>query len=223
MGIIAEAKALVKPGDKFGRWTVLGSPFSVPDGRGGRDTFVVATCDCGRTNVRQQWSLRKGGSRSCGCLAADACRTHGLRDSRLYGVWSGIIGRTTRESSTRSWSRYGGRGIRVCKEWLSFAPFMKWALAHGYDMGLQIDRRDNDGDYEPGNCRWVTRSDQGRNKTNNRVIAAFGEEKLLCEWVEDVRCVVPYATLWRRLTVFRWEPEKAITKPSRAVRCGNAS
>ncbi|MDI6789928.1 MAG: hypothetical protein QME44_04465 [Thermodesulfobacteriota bacterium] len=82
------------------------------------------------------------------------------------------------------WKNYGGRGIKVCAEWQEFVPFMKWALANGYRPGLEIDRRDNDGDYSPDNCRFVTTVVNMRNKRNNHPITIGGETRILAEWAE---------------------------------------
>lgn len=110
--------------------------------------------------------------------------------------------------------RYGARGITVCNEWLNdFAAFREWSCSHGYAKGLSIDRIDNDGDYCPENCRWATQTQQSRNTRFNHPLTAFGETKLLCEWIEDKRCKVKYTTLWNRLK-WKWDAEKALATPA---------
>ena len=87
-------------------------------------------------------------------------------DYRLYRIWKGIRARCNNESQT-SWAHYGGRGIKTCSEWDSFDAFERWALQNGYDDSLSIDRINNDGNYEPKNCRWATRKEQRRNTRQN--------------------------------------------------------
>jgi len=82
-------------------------------------------------------------------------KTHGESKSRLHGVWSGMKQRCNNPKTTE-YSAYGGRGISVCEAWERYEPFKEWATTYGYRCGLQIDRKDNDGNYEPNNCRWVT-------------------------------------------------------------------
>jgi hypothetical protein len=138
-------------------------------------------------------------------------RTHGLSKTKLYYVWRGMIARC-RYPSFKYYSYYGGRGIKVCPEWESdFVAFQTWAMAHGYQAGLQIDRIDNNGDYSPVNCRWVTSTVNARNKRSTHAIPAFGETKSIAAWAEDPRCVVALHTLYARLTRFYWAPEEALT------------
>lgn len=103
---------------------------------------------------------------------------------RLYWVWHSMRNRC--ESPNRdNYPLYGGRGIAVCDEWRrSSRAFVEWALASGYEDGLQLDRVDNDGPYSPENCRWATRSENGRNKRNNRRITLLGMSKTVAEWRE---------------------------------------
>ena len=142
-------------------------------------------------------------------------RSHGQLPRKLYRVWHQMRARC-QYPSVKCYPNYGGRGIRVCEEWNnSYEPFRDWALANGYQEGLQIDRVDNDGDYEPSNCRWVTKSRNCRNRRKKSVqVAAFGETKSIMDWHEDERCVVKYKTLKARLQVYKWEPERAITQPT---------
>lgn len=86
----------------------------------------------------------------------------------------------------KSFRRYGGRGISICQEWLDFAVFRSWALASGYAEGLTIDRRDNDGNYEPGNCRWVTTREQNRNYSRNRMLTFNGKTQCVRDWAHEL-------------------------------------
>lgn len=116
------------------------------------------------------------------------------------------------DPKVRSYKYYGAEGIRVCKAWHSFATFRTWALSHGYAPGLTIERVDNDGDYTPKNCTWVTQSHQRRNTSRAIFLTAWGESKHMAEWVEDPRCQVTYAVLKERIKL-GWKPERAISTP----------
>jgi len=115
--------------------------------------------------------------------------------------------------SSEKYPRYGGRGISVCADWQSFDVFYAWATSSGYAEGLSIDRIDNDGNYEPGNCRWATRSTQSGNRRNNVLVTIFGETKNMTEWSRDPRCVVSYMALKLRIERRGWEPARALTTP----------
>jgi hypothetical protein len=133
---------------------------------------------------------------------------HGLH-SRLYRIWRCMKMRCY-SPSHEAYPRYGGSGIEVCAEWRhDFKCFRAWALSNGYADHLTIDRKKNEKNYEPENCRWSTMLVQQRNRRNNLSITAFGETKLIKEWAEDSRCLVSYRVLWRRLRSGR-EPEWAM-------------
>jgi hypothetical protein len=121
-----------------------------------------------------------------------------MAQSKLYRVWAWMLSRC-RNPNVIGWKNYGGRGIRVCDEWRTFAPFAAWAETNQYAPGLELDRKDNDGDYCPANCRWVSRIVNARNKRTSRKVTAFGESKTLAEWAEDPRCTVAYHALKKRL------------------------
>ena len=88
---------------------------------------------------------------------------HGLSKTRLYKIWEGMVERTT-NCNAASYKNYGGRGVSICNEWLHFRNFAIWALSNGYTTELTIERVDNDGDYHPNNCKWVTMAEQAYNK-----------------------------------------------------------
>lgn len=115
-----------------------------------------------------------GTTKSCGCLEKEVKATmhlkHGMAKSRLWNIWTGMRDRCSR-SNNKDYQRYGGRGIRVCPEWDSdFRNFYDWSMGNGYSDELTIDRIDNDGNYEPSNCRWVTRKEQTRNRSITKTI-----------------------------------------------------
>jgi hypothetical protein len=119
------------------------------------------------------------------------------------------------DAKDRTFHRYGGRGIYVCSEWdKSLTEFVRWSLRHGYEGGLTLDRIDNDGPYHPDNCRWATDEEQSRNKRTNRWVTAWGESKIVADWVADSRCAVNRTCLHSRLGK-GWPPEEAISYPPR--------
>lgn len=152
---------------------------------------------CGKDYIRYSASIRNGSSKMClGCYVAHrsdkweenqrkAVTKHGLSQTRLYNTLDAMH-RRCEDESNKSYSAYGARGIRVCKEWAieNVASFVNWALKNGYKDGLQIDRIDVNGNYEPSNCRWVTKKENARNTRTNRLVVVRGEKMTLAEAVE---------------------------------------
>jgi hypothetical protein len=143
-----------------------------------------------------------------------ACTTHGLsreegRTSRLYAIWSEMRHRC-HNPNHRVFSNYGGRGINVCPEWENYAIFHKWAITNGYNKNLTIDRINNDGNYEPENCRWATMKEQQNNRRDNHLVSWDGQTKTLAQWAEE-RGLAP-VTLATRLRR-GWPVDRALTKP----------
>lgn len=122
-------------------------------------------CSCGNTIVVRTADLLDGHTQSCGCFQREKCSTHGLSNTEPYGIWVSILRRCNNRNS-KYYFRYGGRGIKVCDEWLSYPSFYEWAISNGYEKGLSIDRIDNNGNYSPQNCRFTTMKEQQRNKRN---------------------------------------------------------
>lgn len=181
-------------GDRVGRLTVVDRLTSV-------QTLVV--CDCGRYKVVDNSGLVSGESKSCGCLRRDLMREkrtkHGKSRTKIYGVWAGMRGRCSSPSNT-AYKTHGARGISVCAEWSSsFELFKAWAEQNGYREGLCIDRINNDGNYEPSNCRWVTIRENCNNTRRSRYLTIFGETKTISNWARDPRCHVRRAMIQTRL------------------------
>lgn len=142
-------------------------------------------------------------------IRRDENTTHGQSKTRLYKVWTSMKQRCSNPND-KAYLDYGGREIKVCDEWQDFEPFHEWAMSTGYARDLEIDRIDNDGDYEPGNCRWVSRRDQLNNTRINRRIAFRGETKTVAEWARELG--LNDRTLRTRLRI-GWTVERAFTTP----------
>jgi hypothetical protein len=139
-------------------------------------------------------------------------RTHGQsKGNRLYSIWGKMRGRCT-NPNIPMYYRYGGRGITICDEWGKFTPFRDWALANGYTPDLTIDRINNDGNYEPSNCRWVGAWEQSINKSNNRVVTYRGVTAPLIVHVQ--RYGFNYDRVLGRLRA-GWDVVDAFERPAR--------
>lgn len=195
-------------GQTFGRLTAIRRAANRMSRGGHSRVYWHCQCKCGREVIVNSTNFRYGNTKSCGCLRRERTLkpkyTHGMANSRLYRIWKAMKTRCS-NPNPESWKNYGGRGIRVCSEWQnSFENFRDWSLANGYSENLTIDREDNDGNYEPGNCRWITRKRQCRNKTNNkmnevavRVIRYFKEHNVSVEKIAKAYSV--HATTIRRI------------------------
>lgn len=182
----------------YGRWQVIEE--QEIEGK------IKCKCECGTVRYCSVKNLRRGLSKSCGCISREKTiernTSHNMTKTILYRRWASMIRRC--ESNHY---RYGGRGITVCEEWKTFEPFREWALKHGFSEELEIDRKDNNGRYEPSNCRWVTKTVNSRNKVSNRKIEINGETKTASEWAEAHN--IPYKTFMSRLAR-GWEGKKLL-------------
>lgn len=135
--------------------------------------MAEAVCQKCKSIVTRQYSNAKNQS-SCGCDrkelrgAEHYCFKHGRTPKKLYQKWRSMNDRCRNENNNR-FHRYGGRGITVCEEWMDFTSFKEWAIKFGWNEQLEIDRVNNDGNYEPQNCRFVTRAKNCQNKGNNKL------------------------------------------------------
>lgn len=168
-------------GRKFGKLTVIG-----PAKSHGTKAYWMCLCECGTVKEIRGQLLRSGRAQSCGCGRGFK---HGFctdgRPKRIYNIWRDMRSRCQNPKNI-GFKLYGGRGISVCKEWEDFQTFQKWASSAGYSDDLTLDRKDPDGDYSPGNCRWISNDEQQRNRRNNVQITINGETKCLAEWARTI-------------------------------------
>ena len=189
-------------GQRFGRLVAL-KRVPTPSGK---DTRWICRCDCGQIYETNQADMRRGKTRSCGCYKAEIDRAklakNGLffdkRVPEAFSTWQ-CMKRRCFDNRSRYYCRYGGRGITICAEWLEFENFHTWAVKTGYAPGLELDRIDNNGNYEPSNCRWVTRAGNMRNTSRTVLITVSGQTKCLTDWCTVIG--VSMNTLRRRLNI----------------------
>lgn len=108
-------------------------------------------------------------------------RTHGDRNTRLYHIWENMKQRCF-NPKTPKYHNYGGRGITICEDWINYISFKEWAVNNGYDLKLTLDRKDNNLNYCPENCQWITNFEQQANKRDSRFITYQGETLIVSEW-----------------------------------------
>lgn len=173
----------VNAGDRFGKLTVVSEVPATTNKWGKTPRRFSCLCDCGKSAEASLNELRRGNTKSCGCRKGRL--THGQAGSPEYRAWEAMKRRCSK-STYGAYSRYGGRGIKVCERWdNSFEAFF-------LDMGQKpspkhsLERIDNDGDYCPGNCKWATTSEQGVNRSNNRRLTYEGRTMCLSEWAKEL-------------------------------------
>lgn len=171
-------------GTRFHRWSVIGRATNTKQGQ----AQWFCRCDCGTERILKSIVIRRGISKSCGCLKREGLinrstkhghATNGI--SQTYHSWAGMIARCT-DTNHSSFNRYGGRGITVCERWLQFDAFL--ADMGERPKGTTLDRINGEHGYEPSNCRWATAKDQARNKRNNYRITISGVTRCIAEWAE---------------------------------------
>lgn len=183
-------------------------------GRAGVHANLRCMCTCGQKVEVMVTNIISGRTRSCGCLNDEARVANNTRHGGVgrseYIVWRAMIRRCT-DANHRGFRDYGGRGILICERWREFPNFLS-------DMGprpskeYSIDRYPNlDGNYEPGNCRWATRSQQARNRRNNHLISFNGLTLPLTDWSE--RTGLSESTIRARLRDYHYSAEDALTVP----------
>lgn len=173
---------------KIGRLTVIKRVDNIFQKNGKPVTRWLCQCECGNIKIIRADTLGRG-TNSCGCLKNELNKkkrtNNPVKPKRLYRIWCCMKSRCYNKN-LKAYKDYGMRGIQVCKEWLNdFRKFENWALNNGYQENLTIDRIDNDGNYEPSNCRWITREMQNKNKRNNIYVIYNGKKILLKDYAKE--------------------------------------
>lgn len=197
-------------GRKFGKLTVIERAENAKNGR----VRWLCKCECGNSIAVLSYSLKRGQTKSCGCLKhmSPPNKTHGKSKTRIYRIRRAIITRCY-NSNHEQYKDYGGRGVSVCDEWRnSFTAFYEWAMANGYTDELSIDRKDNSGNYEPSNCCWVTRKEQANNRRSNHLITYNGKMQTIAQLADEIG--MDSNALRSRINI-GWDIEKAINTPIR--------
>lgn len=202
---------------RFGKLIVI----RLVEGNNATNRKYLCKCDCGNEKITSEDNLRRGRCKSCGCLYKN---NGGKRKyikgyyldsrSKLYGVWHNMVRRCT-DPKAKQYKNYGGRGIKICDEWNDYSVFRKWAINTGYieehsRSEYMLDRIDNDGNYEPSNCRWTNAKTQMNNRTVNTFICYQGVERTMAEWADYYN--IPYNLFFRRYQR-GWDFERIITTP----------
>lgn len=179
-------------GERYGRLLVLQRSVNI-----GRRVAWLCRCDCGEAKITTGNQLQRGHVVSCGCRRREVLsnlrevgranathgHTRGGKPTPEFRTWTSMLNRCGNPNNT-DYQRYGGRGITVCERWQSFENFLA-------DMGPRpsprhsIDRINNDGNYEPGNCRWATQAEQTRNQRTSRIVAMDGRSQSVAAWAEE--------------------------------------
>lgn len=184
-------------GQRFGRLIVVRKGENK-----GKYTTWVCKCDCGNVKCIRTDSLRSGVTVSCGNHQYEHFKNRkykypvDVRNKRLRNIWHGMLNRCNNEEH-KAYKSYGGRGIKVCQDWNNYVSFARWALNNGYSNELTLDRIDNNGNYEPSNCKWSSIQEQHNNRQNSRHETINGITKTVSEWAKEYGL---YAnTVYRRL------------------------
>ncbi len=204
-GLVPHTSKTVSPGDTFGRLTII----AIGKPPGTYRYAAVCICECGTESAIRLDGLTSGNVVSCGCFHREVHRTHGLGSHPLYGIWRGMLVRCE-DSANQAFANYGGRGIRVCDRWRLVENFVA-DMEDAYWPGAEIDRVNNDGNYEPSNCAWVTRKQNTDNRRSSRKITFKGKTQSIKRWSEELG--FNYWMLYTRLVTNGWSVERALTTP----------
>ena len=210
-------------GQKYNYLTAIRREYGYANGK---DNYWRCLCDCGRETIVKKYDLIHSVVYSCGCknieLRKKAYTKHGKTKTRLYRVWNSMIRRCNpRNADKPRYKSYAQKGISVCDEWKGengYVNFEKWALESGYDEKAPygkctIDRIDNNGNYEPSNCRWVDRYVQANNRNSVLQITLNNETHSAAEWARIVG--ISESAVKDRLFRQKLPPEQALIKCDR--------
>ena len=213
------AKIEYKKGDKVGECVFIKETDPIPYFKQKENKLeyirkAIFKCKCGKVFESHIVSVKRKNTKSCGCLhiqkTLNMChnnKTHGKANHPLYHIWQSMKYRCYNKNSAE-FKNYGGRGIRVCEEWLDINNFIN-DMYPTYKKGLQLDRKDNNKSYSFNNCNWITPKQNSNNKRNNKFVIYNNNKKTISQWSEHTN--IPYMVLFNRL--INWSVEEALTVP----------
>lgn len=180
--------------------------------------MLLCKCDCGDVKELSCNVLTCGKTKSCGCLQKDIAKKnktkHNGKYTRLYNTWLNIKRRCYNPSS-KAFPYYGAKGIKMYDKWIhDFSAFKDWAYKNGYNDTLTIDRINNDGDYEPNNCRWATLKQQANNKKNVLKYKYNNKYFTISELSDKFN--ISHSVLYYRLKIAKWNIERALSITSKS-------
>ncbi len=191
-------------GRRFTRWIAIRPTNKRNNGK----VVWECLCDCGTIGFIISASLIYGSSKSCGCLIGEK---HNMSKSREYAAWARAKRRCT-DPNNSDFHLYGARGIKMCSRWMdSFSTFYQDMGSR--PKGMTLDRINNNGNYEPSNCRWATRETQANNRRNVIRITINQETHTIAEWSKITG--LSRSRIWQRINRLGWNHEKAVTTPTR--------
>jgi hypothetical protein len=202
----------------FGSWEVITKAYTDEY----KGWWWYCLCECGTLRAVSSRNLISRHSTSCGCrgkFRLQNRKKHGMSRTPLGGIRSGMIYRC-HNSKCKAYKHYGGRGITVCDEWRDNpSSFYTWAVLTGYKEGLSIERIDNNGNYEPGNCKWIPRKEQPNNQRSSHYLTYNGEIKTIADWSRHTG--ISKGTISDRIRR-GWSDEKTLGTPPRLLNDGTS-
>lgn len=206
---------------RFGRLTVIKYTGKNING----NAVWLCKCDCGNIVEVARNNLINRNTSSCGCYKKEVTgklsRTHGLSNHKHLKWIHQCMKQRCCNPNNKSYKNYGARGIKVCDEWLDkkdgFKNFYNWAISNGYDENnihnriISLDRKNNNGDYEPSNCRWTDRITQANNTRSNEYYTYMNKTQTLAQWSREFH--INYSTIRARIKSYGWSIERALETP----------
>lgn len=170
---------------------------------------AIFRCECGAIFTSTIHAVKTGNKKSCGCRPTCCTPVHGGWGSRLYSIWNGMKDRCL-NSNSQAYSSYGGKGITVCEDWLTFGGFQAWAMISGYTLFLSLDRKNSNGNYEPSNCRWANNFTQAQNRGIGKNNKSGFKGVSFCKATKQYKASIGYNNQQKTLGRFPTKEEAAL-------------
>jgi hypothetical protein len=185
-----------------GQWVVISPDSAIIH----RALFSLCRCSCGHEQLIENRRIVINDAHSCRKCANKGTPKHNKYKTRLYSIWKNMRSRCYIKGNN-NYPHYGARGITICKAWGDFMQFYSWSMENGYADNLTIDRHNNNGNYEPSNCRWVTQAEQLNNTRRNLLLTYERKTMTLKQWSKKTS--TPYGTMRYRYK-HGWEPMEVL-------------